>query len=292
MRLLIYIVLCSILILSSPVFAHEVLVIQSFKAGPFDDALRGFKSVCREDTKTVMVSDGEGIDIASKVRKEKPGIILAIGASALKEAIKIRNTPIVYLLVLNPEKIIGGRDNITGVHMIIPPGKYLDIMERLNLKGLKVGVIYDPANSDALIKIMRQAAAARGIELSTREVRRSKDVPETLIRMKGSFNLFWMIPDPTVVTPDTIEYLLLYTQQFGVPIVTFAGKYVDLGAMISLEVDSFDLGKQGGEIANRILGGAPAREIPITFPRKSVIRFNKKVAAKLGFNLNTAESGP
>lgn len=60
--------------------------------------------------------------------------------------------------------------------------------------------------------------------------------------------------------------------------------------MISLEIDSFDLGKQGDEIANRILRGERITDIPYTEARKSVIRVNRKIAAKLGINLNSLGS--
>jgi len=287
LRILSATMLCSILFFGAPVFAHETLVLQSFKAGPFDEALRGFKAVCRTETRTVIVSDGEKFDIGKTVREEKPGIILAIGAGALKQAIKIRNTPIIYLMVLNPEKVIRGRDNITGVRMIIPPEKHLDLIEKLNLPHLKVGILYDPDHSDIVMKRITQSAASRGIDIVAKEVRKPKDVPEMLERMKGSFNLFWMLPDPSVVTPDSVEYLLLFTQQLGVPIVTFANKYLEMGAMVSIEIDSFDLGKQGGEIAKRILGGERITDIPNTTARKSIIRVNRKIAAKLGINLNS-----
>jgi putative ABC transport system substrate-binding protein len=282
--------LCSFLFLGTPVFAHDILVIQSFRAGPFDDALRGFKAVCRSEAKTVIVSEGERFDIRITVRDEKPGIILAIGASALKQALKTTNTPIIYLLVLNPEKIVRGRENVTGVHMVIPPEKYLDLMEKLNLPRLKVGILYDPAHSEIIMKRIMQAAGSRGIDVTAKEVHKPKDVPAMLQRMKGSFNLFWMLPDPSVVTPDTLDYLLLFTQQSGAPIVTFAEKYLEMGAMISLEIDSFDLGKQGGEIANRLLGGGRITEIPYTEARRSVIRVNRKIAAKFGINLNSLGS--
>lgn len=290
MRLLFATIICSFLFIGSPVFAHEVLVLQSFKAAPFDEALHGFKAVCRAETKTVIISDGERFDIGKSIREEKPEIILAIGASALKQAIKINNTPIVYLMVLNPEKIIRERTNVTGVHMMIPPGKYLDLMEKLEMPKLKVGILYDTAHSEMLIKRIMQAAGTRGIEITAKEVRSPKDVPYMLQRMKGSFNLFWMLPDTSVVTPETVEYLLLFTQRIGVPIFTFADKYLELGAMVSLEINSFDLGKQGGEIVNMILAGERISEIPYTEARKSVLRVNRKIAAKLGINLNALAS--
>jgi putative ABC transport system substrate-binding protein len=282
--------LCSLLFFGTPVFAHEILVFQSFKSGPFDEALRGFKSVCKSGMSTVIASDRERFDIEKTVREEKPGIILAIGANALKQAIRIRNTPIIYLMVLNPEKIIRGRENVAGVRMIIPPEKYLEVMDKLNLPSLKVGILYDPSYSDNLMKSVMQSAQSKGIDITAKAVSKPKEVPDMLKKMKGSFNLFWMLPDPSVVTADTVEYLLLFSQQYRVPIVTFADKYLQMGAMISLDIDSFDLGKQGGEIANTILAGGKITDIPYTTARKQVLRVNRKIAAKLGINLNSLDS--
>ena len=108
--------------------------------------------------------------------------------------------------------------------------------------------------------------------------------------MKGSFNLFWMLPDSTVVTPETFEFLLLFTQQNRTPVVTFAGKYVNTGALASLDIDGFDLGKQSGEMANRVLDGTRVSDIPTAEARKSVIKINRKVASKLGINIAGLEN--
>jgi putative ABC transport system substrate-binding protein len=124
-----------------------------------------------------------------------------------------------------------------------------------------------------------------GIEIAAREVRSPREVPEQLKRMKASCNVFWMLPDPTVVTPETVEFILLYTQQNRMPVVTFAGKYVDTGALFSLDIDGFDLGKQAGEMAVRLLSGTDVSEVRETGARKAVMKVNRKVAEKLGIDL-------
>jgi len=253
---------------------------------PFDDALRGFKSVCKGESKTVLVGDAQGTDFVAMARKERPELILAIGAEALNRVKYIRDIPVIYSMVLNPEKIIGGAKNFTGVNMNIPPENYLSMLEKLNLSKFKIGILYDPAKSGNIVKKIQQTARSRKIEITAREVRHSKDVPEQLAEMKGSCDLFWMLPDTTVVTPETVEFILLFSQQNRKPVITFAGKYVDTGAMVSLEIDGFDLGKQAGEMANMILGGTAVSDIHNADARKSVMRINRKVAAKLGININ------
>jgi putative ABC transport system substrate-binding protein len=268
-------------------FAHDVLVIQSLRVKPFDDALRGFSSTCKAGSK-VVYTDTEGIDIIKTVREEKPELILAIGADALSRVKKIKDIPIVYLMVLNPQKITSGK-NVTGVSMSVPVGKYLALMDKLPLRRKRIGVLYDPDNTGYMVRKAQQAAGEASVEIVAREIHDARDVPAALATLQDSVDLIWMVPDATVVTPVTVEFLLNYSQQHGTPIVTFAGKYVDMGALLSPDIDNVDLGRQAGELARKILDGTPVDEIPRVDARKTVLKVNRNVAKKLGISLGDIE---
>jgi putative ABC transport system substrate-binding protein len=153
----------------------------------------------------------------------------------------------------------------------------------------KIGVLYDPNN---LTKFVRQAAdAARplGLELVTREVRAPREVPGALLRLRGEIDAFWMLPDPSVVSPETMEFFVLFSGENRIPLVTFSRKYVDMGALLALEVDPFDMGMQAGEMANRLLQGTDIRVIPRVDARKIVQWVNPSVARRLGFSRDLAE---
>jgi putative ABC transport system substrate-binding protein len=282
--------LFSLILSAATVFAGDILVLQSMRVKPFDDALRGFKSVCKGESKTVVVADAQGTDFVRMAREERPELIFAIGAEALNKVKNIRDIPVIYSMVLNPDKITGRGNNFTGVNMNIPPEKYLNMLEKLKLTKLKIGILYDPVKSGDIIKKIQQSARSRNIEIIAREIRHSKEVPEQLAKMKDSCDIFWMLPDSTVVTPETVEFLLLFSQQNRIPVITFASKYLDTGAMASLDIDGFDLGKQAGEIANKVLGGTAISDIPETDARKGVMRINRKIATKFGINLNGKET--
>jgi len=283
-------ILFGLILSAATVFAGDILVVQSLQVKPFDEASRGFRSACRDKSITVVVSGAAGVDVLKTVREERPRLILAIGADALNRVKKIREIPIIYTMVLNPEKIAGRVENIAGVNMNVPPEKYLGLMARLNLPDLRVGILYDPAQTGSMLENIRQKAVAKGIEITAIEVHNPGEVSEKLAKMKGTFNLFWMIPDPTVVTPETVESLLLFSRQSGLPVVTFAGKYVDGGALLSLDISSFDLGKQAGEMANKVLGGTRVAELPETEARMAILRVNRKIAENLGINPAAVES--
>lgn len=290
MRILFITFLISLVFSAVNAFASDVLVIQSLRVKPFDDALRGFRSAINGDSRTVVLTDASGVDMVRLAREERPQLILAIGADALKSVKRIKDIPIIYIMVLNPERITGDAKNMAGIDMNIPPEKYLGLMERLNLPKLKVGIFYDPEKTGEFVRKIKQAAGEMRIEIAAREVHSPREVPEMLRKMKGTCNVFWMLPDSTVVTPETVEMLLLFTQENRMPVITFAGKYVETGALASLDIDGFDLGKQAGEIANRVLAGARLSEIRDAEARKAVMRVNRKVAAKLGINLAGIEN--
>jgi putative ABC transport system substrate-binding protein len=104
--------------------------------------------------------------------------------------------------------------------------------------------------------------------------------------MKGKIDAFWMLPDLTAITPETVEYLLLFSLENTIPILTFAEKYVELGALMSVGIDAFDIGTQAGEMAENILSGRDVKNIQRVDARKAVISINLKVARKLGITID------
>ena len=269
--------------------AHDVLVIQGLRVKPFDEAFRGFRSVCAAQTRRLYLTDLERTDITRMIREEKPSLILAIGTDALISVRKITDIPILYLMVLNPQSTLQGNRNITGVAMNIPPEKYFDLLKHMAPAPKTVGLVYDPAKTGCFVKRAQQAAKAVGIELAVLEVKKSSDVPGTLNNFKGMVDALLMLPDTTVVTPETVEFFLLFSHNNSIPVITFASKYVEMGALLSLDIDGFDLGKQAGEMAQQILNGAAASDLPGVEARRVHVKANRYVAKKLGITLSTSD---
>lgn len=109
--------------------------------------------------------------------------------------------------------------------------------------------------------------------------------------MKGEVDALWMLPDTTVVTPESIEFLLLFSLTNRIPILTFSDKYVQMGAIMALDIDPYDLGRQGGDLVRRILSGTPVEQVQRAEPRSIVMTVNAKVARKLGLTLSEEALG-
>ncbi len=284
-----FLVIAVFICLGTAAHAHDVLVIQGLRVKPFDEAFRGFRSVCAANTKRLYLTDLENSDIAGMVREEKPRLILAIGAEALVKVQKVKGIPILYLMVLNPQSIVRGNGNVTGVAMNVPPDRYFDLLAQLSPAPKTVGFVYDPSKTGHFVKKVQQAAMTRGIKLRSLEVSRSNDVPKALEAMRGMVDALLMLPDPTVVTPETVEFFLLFSQDNSIPVITFASKYVQMGALLSLDIDGFDQGKQAGEMGQQILNGAAAADLPGMEARRVHLKTNRNVAKKLGITLDNLD---
>lgn len=266
--------------------AGGIIAVQSSNIKPYNDALKGFENACNCDTKHLLIFEAEERDLQTIIQRAQPDLILAIGIDALNKVKSIKDIPIVYLMVLNPQFRASDYGNITGISMIISPEIQLSLIKRFLPAAKSVGLLYDPLRTDDFVINARKAAASEKINLITSEVHSPKDLPEELKNMETKIDVFWMLPDVTVITPETVEFLLLSLIEKRIPVVTFSDKYLKIGAAMSLMVDAFDIGKQAWEITEKVLAGTEIRKIEKTFARTPVVTINRDIINKLGISVS------
>ena len=83
-----------------------------------------------------------------------------------------------------------------------------------------------------------------------------------------------------------VELFLLLSLEDRIPILTFSEKYVELGALISIGIDAFDIGRQAAEMANSILSGRNGGGMKPVDAQKAVLSVNLKIARKLGIRID------
>jgi putative ABC transport system substrate-binding protein len=277
-----------ILLLFFLTFAHayagqkSVLIVQSSKIGPYNEAVEGFKSRCQCTAKELVLSDAEGLNIFREIRSFQPDVILAVGIDALLRLKAIKNVPIVYAMVSNPESIHLAGANVTGVSMNIAPKKQLSLLQEA-FPGLhKVGLLYNPLTSGGFVEKALASSRDTPIKIIVKEIHHPRDVPLNINSLKDKIDVFWMIPDSTVFSPVTVEYLFLFSFENKIPVMTFSEKYLSMGAVISANIDARDIGRQAGEMVEKILSGANVADIPSVDARKANVTVNQITAKKIG----------
>lgn len=284
---------------------YEIVILRSSGIKPYEEALHGFretisagipkrgvKSIFYAGIKEfVLAEEPDRAGLRHKILAANPDLILAVGTNAF---VFFRNTyviPIIYLMVPYPQAVIKGHKNITGVNMDISPETQLNGFIE-TIPGIKrLGLIYNTLRSNSMVESIRVAARRKNIDLIVKETMDSRDVPGLLNGMIGKIDGFWMLPDLTVTTPQTLESMLLFSLENRIPILTFSEKYLIRGATVAIASDNRAMGEQAGEIAKKILAGMEIGTIPPTAPEKVKVMVNDKVAAKLGIIVNHSNSG-
>ena len=277
-----------ILCYGSAATGQEIVAVQSIRVKPYEEAIKGFKGVCRCRIQRLVLSQLEGADVAREIRRIRPHMVLAIGKDALSAVKKIKSVPVVYLMVLNPQTILSGEKNITGVSMNISPDKQLRALLDALPQTKKIGLVFDPDRTGTFVKEARNSAGPMGVSLIASEIHSPGDAPSCIMDMRGKIDVFWMLPDITVITPETVEFLLLFSLQNDIPLLTFSEKYLEMGAFMSTGIDPVDMGVQAGEMANRILQGIHTKPEQQVHARRMVVSTNLMIAGKLGITVNIA----
>jgi putative tryptophan/tyrosine transport system substrate-binding protein len=265
-----------------------VVSVQSVDVPPYNEALKGFSDVCRAENKRIILSESKDGDMAQKVKEMGPDLILAIGLDALRAVKDLSHLPILYTMVLNPESVRKDAPNITGVSMNIPQEKQLDIILKALPGATRIGLLYDPEQTGYFVARNQKAAAAAGVQILARVVKTAREVPTALTQMDVMPEVLWLLPDLTVITPETVEFLFNFSLAHKIPVISFSEQYLALGAFMSISLDVFELGRQTGEMANKVLDGIPVKRISPAEAKKTVVTINRTVAEKLGIPINNA----
>lgn len=279
---------------------QKIVAVQSQHLKPFEIALNGFKEIFPADIERIVIArmdDDSSVD--REILNRSPDVILAIGNEALKQVRDIHTVPVVYCMVLHPEKLIKNRRNIAGVSMSIAPEKQLATLVTALPGAGKIGIVYDPDETGAFVSAVKKIAPRYDCKIIAEKIARPQDAPGALLGMVDKIDIFWMMPDRSLITPLTVDYIFDLCLRKNKPVISFAEKYVASGAVLSIGIDPFDIGRQSAELAKKILASEDNCVALQTGPRKPVvsvsqiarkalITINRQVVWNLGLQIDEA----
>ncbi len=271
---------------------YRVLAVQSFRVGPYQSAVEGFKSACACRIDRFVLSERRGETVENAIRDTRPDAVLAIGKEALQTLSAVRDRPVFYVMVLDPGPGASERPNRFGVRMLVSARTQMDIFSAASFGSGPVGLIYDPGRMAPFVAGARKASADAGVDLVETPLSEPGGVPGALQGMIGRIRVFWLLPDLSVVTAETVRHILLTCLSRGVPVIAFSDKYLEMGALMSISFDPKDMGAQAGGMAAAVLGGdVPPPAERHRYARTPVVRVNPKIARKLGVDINIKTLG-
>ena len=305
MKKIVLIALLLVSFLRASAQGADIVVLQSARLPVYNSALEGIEQViinaipergqkavqAHTITSLILSEEKSPVRLRESIIHRHPDCILVIGSSSLVLIKGVKDIPIVYLMVPFPELMIGAQDNISGIDMNIGPDRELEQLTRAAPRVKTIGLLYDPDRTGSFVQKAREYASRNSLSLIALPVKESADVPAGLAELKGQIEWFWMLPDLTVLTPQTVDLIMLFSLENRVPILTFSEKYLDMGAVLAITTDPYDMGRQAGELALKEVNSKIVSGLPPVRVRKVVVRTNPKAAKILGVDLKAGDSG-
>jgi ABC-type uncharacterized transport system substrate-binding protein len=285
-----WLVLLGILRAPALVEAREIAILKSASIAAYNQAINGFKAALADGTtfsEYDMQGDiARGRRLAQRIRASDAALVLAVGIkAALVAKLEIAAIPVLFCMVLDPAQYHLNAPNMTGISLEVPIDRQFATMHKILPNVKRVGVLYDPEKTGALVDEAHRATRALGVEIVARQVRSEKEVPTTLRAIMPQIEALWLIPDSTVLTEDSLRFILGTALDANVPVIGFSSELVRSGALLGLSVNYEDVGRQAGLLARKILDNRATPTSAAVAPERVRLALNLKTAKFLGITI-------
>lgn len=302
------IVLLLILFLSSSVILAEgkvsIAITQLVEHPALDEARRGFIDVLAENGYAegeqveydIQNAQGEMVNantIAQKFALDKPDLIMAISTpSAIAAANAIRDIPILITAVTDPvdaglvESNEKPGTNVTGTNDMNPIKEQFELILQFVPEAKSVGIIYNAGESNSVVQvnIAKEVSEELGLRLVEASVSSSTEVLMSANSLLGRVDAIYVPTDNTVVS--TIESVVMVAEENNLPLIAGEENSIQRGAIATIGINYYRLGRQTGEMALRILKGeARPEDMPIESQKEYRLVLNVDAAEAMGVEI-------
>ena len=268
----------------------EIAILRSSDLKAYNDAIEGFKTTAPGGTTYTeydLRGDLErGKQLARKIRASDSVLVVAVGLkAALAAKLEIVDIPVLYMMILDPLKHRLNADNMTGVLLDIPMDRQFKIMRAFLPTMRRIGIMYDPDKTAPKLKEAESRAPTHAFQLRGFPVQNEKETPQQLRALLSESEVLWLVPDSTVLTDESIRFILESAVAKQVPVVGFSSELTRLGALLSMSIDYGEVGREAGLLAKRIVNGEQQLPLKPVSVQRIRITVNQKTARYLGVTI-------
>jgi len=266
--------------------AYDVLVVMDQHSRVYDSLLAGFRNSRHFKERVIVLQDYAENDLARIVREDHPATVLTMGGRALDAAHRIGSTPVVSVFSYGIQRT-DSPSNLVRIKMQAKTERYGALFHALGAK--RIGTVFSRGSSRYVAEAADTFRHA-GLHLVAREANTPGDVAKQLEALKGKVDALWLIPDPRIVTSETVELFVLCSLRNRLPLVSFTEAHLKRGATAAFAPSLEELGRQAAETVSQIVAGDNPGDMGEIPPRKIQLRFNRQVMEHLGLAVDPLQS--
>jgi putative ABC transport system substrate-binding protein len=228
--------------------------------------------------------------IAQQFKNAKLDLILAIATPTAQAAANlIKDTPILITAVTDPvgaglvETAEKPGTNVTGTTDMQPMAEQFQLIRDLVPDAHKVGIIYNAGETNSVTQVRIAKEVAGQLNLNVVEVTadNSAAVLQAAQSLAGRVDVIYVPTDNTVVS--AISSVIKVAEENKIPVFAGEENVVFQGALATVGINYYRLGRQTAEMALRILKGEARPEtMPIESQKETELVINEDAAKAMG----------
>lgn len=255
----------------------------------FAEILQGVEEQARARPRAIALT--AGTDLAELRNTLKNGkVVIALGRQGLKAATMLEPTQGV---------VVGGvgaapdADRLNGISLSPDPALLFGMLKNLLPGVRRVIVVYNPATSEAQIRLAREAARGLGLELVALEAGdlagAARAYEAQFATADGRRDALWLPQDATTVEETTILPLVLKESwSRNLPVFSSSVLHVKKGVLFGMYPNNVQLGRDLAALALAMQNGEPLKRgvMPLRAVRSAL---NSRTASHIGLNLVSSQ---
>ena len=211
--------------------------------------------------------------------KNTSDIVVAISTPSAQAAVNnIKDKPIFFAAITNPESAGVLAENVTGVSDRSPVKKQVELIKEVLPETKKIGIVYNTSeqNSFYLTDEFKKEAEKNGYEVVIKGITNVNEIASALDTILPEIDVLYTTIDNTIAS--TYPLIIDKSKKANKPVIGATKNYVDQGALASEGISDYKVGYQTGEMIVKYLKGEDIKNMKFEVVRESERYINKEVA--------------
>ena len=254
----------------------------------FEDAIKQAGIDADFDEKNANGEVSTATLIANNYKADKKDLVFGIATpSAQQLANNITDIPVLFSAVTDPASAKILNSNVTGTSdKVDNVSQQLDLLLKLNPNVKKIGVLYNPSEQNSLVQIaeIQKRAKEKKLEVVLQGITNFGELAQATKNLLTQVDALYLPTDNLVVS----GMQLITSESINAKkiVVVSENSSVEIGALFTMGIDYYELGKRTGQMAVEILNGKPVSQVPFETSKQLKLYVNKKTAKALGIDIN------
>ena len=232
--------------------------------------------------------------IATNYKADKKDLVFGIATPSEQALVNnISDIPVLFSAVTDPASAKLLNSNVTGTSdKLENVAAQLDLLLKIKPGVKKIGVLYNPSEQNSAVQVqeIQKIAKQKNIEVVLQGINNFGELAQATKNLLGSTDALYLPTDNLVVSG--MNLIASEAVNAKKPVVVSENSSVKEGALFTMGLDYYALGKRTGEMAIEILKGKPVSQIPFETSKQMKLYVNSKTAQALGLDVkNPAFNG-